>query len=145
MRELTVWKIEPSGELRSALMSAGLPVADIGEPGRHFYECRDAEATMIGFSGLEECGSDFLLRSTVILPDFRSQGFGRELVTATISQTSSTGDIYLVTTAAAGFFERLGFRGVARDCLPQAILSTRQLSGLCPASATIMKLERPST
>jgi len=40
------------------------------------------------------------------------------------------------TTGAESFFELIGFTSVERDRVPPAILSTRQLSGLCSASAT---------
>jgi len=144
MRELTLRQVTPNAEMRSALLAAGLPVDDLDEAGRLYFECRDPEGRLVGFSGLEECGQDFLLRSMVILPEFRSQGFGREMTAATIARTSSAG-IYLATTTAAAFFEPIGFETVTRDSVPAPILSTRQLSGLCPASATIMKLTRPPT
>ena len=58
----------------------------------------------------------------------------------------STGGVYaLATTSAADFFESVGFARIERAAAPTAILSTRQLSGLCPASATIMRLNRPPT
>jgi N-acetylglutamate synthase-like GNAT family acetyltransferase len=63
----------------------------------------------------------------------------------TIARTPNGSAVYLATTNAARFFEHLGFTAIGRDQVPQAILSTRQLSGLCPASATIMKLTRPPT
>lgn len=145
MRQLTLRQIAPNGELRSALVNAGLPVEDIDEPGRLFFECRDAEGYLIGFSGLEECGADYLLRSMVILPAFKSRGFGRELASATIALTPPTAGIYLATTTAAAFFAAIGYEAVTRDRVPAAILATRQLSGICPASATIMTLNRPAT
>jgi N-acetylglutamate synthase-like GNAT family acetyltransferase len=131
--------------MRSALLAAGLPVDDLDDPGRLYFECRDPEGRLVGFSGLEECGQDFLLRSMVILPEFRSEGFGREMTAATIARSPSSAGIYLATTTAAAFFEPIGFETVTRDSVPEPILSTRQLSGLCPASATIMKLNRPPT
>ena len=145
MRELTLRQIPPDSDLRTALVAAGLPVDDLDDPGRQYFECRDPDGVLIDYSGLEDCGPDFLLRSMVILPRFRSRGYGRELVLATIARTSSSAGIYLATTTAAGFFEALGFETVTRDSVPEPILSTRQLSGICPSSATIMKLNRPPT
>lgn len=145
MRELTLRQLSSTNDLRAALAAAGLPVDDLDERGRLYFECRNPEDTLIGFSGLEQCGDDFLLRSMVILPEFRSRGFGRKLATLTISQTEASADIYLATTTASAFFGLIGFEDVTRDRVPDAVLSTRQLSGLCPASAKIMKLERPPT
>lgn len=145
MRKLTLRQIPPNTELRSALFAAELPVDDLGDAGRLYFEFRDFEVQPVGFSGLEECGPNFLLRSVVVLPEFRSKGFGRAIVAATIAQTPSSAGIYLATTTAAEFFEPVGFEAIARDHVPEPILSTRQLSELCPASATIMKLTRPPT
>ena len=145
MRELTLRQVPPNTELRSALLAAGLPLDDLDEGGRVYFEYWDPEGHLMGFSGLEQCGKDFLLRSMVVLPEFRSRGFGRELAAATIARVPSAADIYLATTTAAAFFERLGFEVVTRNNVPEAILSTRQLSGICPASATIMNLNRPPT
>ncbi|MBX4949634.1 GNAT family N-acetyltransferase [Rhizobium binae] len=145
MRELTLEQVPSGNDLRTALMAAGLPVDDLDDAGRLYFECRDADGVLIGFSGLEKCGPDFLLRSMVILPEFRSRGYGRDLALATVAQAPLSADIYLATTTAAAFFELLGFAGVTRDHVPGPILSTRQLSGICPASATIMKLNRPPT
>ncbi|CAN7642811.1 MULTISPECIES: hypothetical protein [Rhizobium/Agrobacterium group] len=39
----------------------------------------------------------------------------------------------------------VGFSEVLRDSVPAAVLATRQLSSICPSSATIMKLIRPPT
>ncbi|MDX0563769.1 GNAT family N-acetyltransferase [Sinorhizobium medicae] len=143
MRELTLRQIGSRDELRRALVDAGLPVDDLDEVGRVYFECRTSDGKLIGFSGLEECGRDVLLRSVVVLPEFRSQGLGRELALATIARTTPDAGVYLATTSVAPFFESMGFVRVGRDEAPSAILSTRQLSGLCPASATIMRLNRP--
>jgi len=145
MLELKLRQIMPSNGLRAALLSAGLPVDDLDDAGRIYFEGRDPDGILVGFSGLEECGADLLLRSMVILPEFRSRGYGRDLALATIARTPPSADIYLATTTAAAFFEQLGFEGVTRDRVPECILSTRQLSDICPASATIMKLNRPPT
>lgn len=145
MRELTLKEIPSGSDLRAALMAAGLPIDDLDEPGRLYFECRNPDGVLIGFSELEKCGPDLLLRSVVILPEFRSRKHGRELVLATIAQPPSSAGIYLATTTAAAFFELLGFEAVTRDRVPEPVLSTHQLSGLCPASATIMRLNRPPT
>ena len=48
--------------------------------------------------------------------------------------------IYLLTTTAEAFFERLGYRRVDRMQAPPSIQSTREFASLCPAnSAFIIK------
>jgi arsenate reductase/amino-acid N-acetyltransferase len=146
MRELSLRPVPVSDALKAALTSAGLPVDDLDEQDRSYFALVDADGGLVGYSGIERCGGDaVLLRSIVVAPEFRSHGFGRRLVELTIAGTPIDTDIYLATTSAASFFESFGFVVVRRDQAPKAILSTRQLSGLCPASATIMRLNRPPT
>lgn len=131
--------------LRSALVAAHLPIDDIGEEGRTFYRAVSRSAEVVGFAGIEECGADFLLRSTVVLPSHRGQGLGRAIVEQAIQGLFGNGDVYLATTTAAPFFSELGFVRTLRESVPPAVLATRQLSSICPSSATIMKLNRPPT
>ncbi len=146
MRELSLRPVPVSDALKATLTSAGLPVDDLDEPNRSYFALVDADGGLVGYSGIERCDGDaVLLRSVVVAPEFRSHGFGRRLVELTITETPVGADVYLITTSAAPFFESFGFVVVPRDQAPKAILSTRQLSGLCPASATIMKLNRPPT
>ncbi|MBX5132656.1 GNAT family N-acetyltransferase [Rhizobium lentis] len=146
MRELKLEPIPVSDALRAALTSAGLLVDDLDGSDRRYFAFVAADRRVVGYSGIETCDNDaVLLRSVVVLPEYRSQGYGRHLVEATLARTSPSGEVYLATTSAASFFESIGFTSVQRDQVPPAILSTRQLSGLCPASATIMRLNRPPT
>lgn len=131
--------------LRDALVAANLPTDDIVEAGRTFFKACSNGAELIGFSGIEQCGSDFLLRSVVVLSGHRGRGFGRSIVEQTLRGLNRNGDVYLATTTAAPFFSIIGFSEVPRDIVPPAVLATRQLSSICPSSATIMKLNRPPT
>jgi N-acetylglutamate synthase-like GNAT family acetyltransferase len=146
MRELSLEPVRVTEDLKTALTSAGLLVDDLGEPDRIYFALLDGDGRVLGYSGIEFCGHDaVLLRSVVVVTQFRRQGLGHPLVELTIATVPNSSDIYLATTDAASFFESMGFVRVGRDEAPSAILSTRQLSGLCPASATIMKLNRPPT
>jgi N-acetylglutamate synthase-like GNAT family acetyltransferase len=100
---------------------------------------------LVGFSCLEHCGDDLLLRSVVVLPDRQGEGLGRLVVDETLASLGRGGDVFLATTSAASFFARIGFTEVQRASVPAAVLATRQLSSLCPSSATIMRLTRPPT
>lgn len=131
--------------LKAALMDAHLPTDDVEDHGRTFFKAVSADDRVVGFSGVEHCGGDFLLRSVVVLPDHRGQNLGGALVEQTLAGLGRDGDVFLATTSAAPFFARIGFSGVRRDSLPAAVLATRQLSSICPSSATIMKPIRPPT
>ncbi|NTH24969.1 GNAT family N-acetyltransferase [Agrobacterium rhizogenes] len=146
MRELTLEPISVSQALRVALSSAGLLIDDLEGSDRSYFALVDADRRIVGYSGVETCDdASVLLRSVVVVPEFRSQGYGHGLVELTLAKLPIAADVYLATTSAAPFFESFGFTSVHRDQTPKAILSTRQLSGLCPESATIMRLNRPPT
>ncbi|HEV7245960.1 MAG TPA: arsenic resistance N-acetyltransferase ArsN2 [Shinella sp.] len=132
-------------DFKDTLVRAGLPTTDLGDDGRSFFRAVTSNGDTIGYSGLEACGGDVLLRSIVVLESFRGRGFGRALAEATVEKAGLDVGVFLATTSAAPLFERLGFALVDRRDVPAAVLSTRQLSGICPASATIMKLNRPPT
>ena len=137
-------RLEPvSGDdagLKAALMAAGLPTDDILDEGRLFFKAVAEHGATLGYSGLEACGDAYLLRSLAVLPNHRDKGLGRILTQLTLREVADGVDIYLATTTASGFFEALGFDVVERSAVPASILSTRQLSGLCPASATVMTM-----
>lgn len=132
-------------EFKDALVRAGLPTADLEDEGRSFFRAVTSNGDTVGYSGLEACGNDVLLRSLVVLERYRGRGFGQTLAEAIIEKAGRDIGVFLATTSAAPLFERLGFASVDRRDVPAAVLSTRQLSGICPASATIMKLNRPPT
>jgi len=131
--------------LKAALTDAHLPIDDIEDGGRTFFKALSAEGQIVGFSGLERCDGDYLLRSVVVHPDRRGSGLGKAMVEGTVASLAPSGAVFLATTSAAPFFARIGFSEVQRDSVPAAVLATRQLSSICPSSATIMKLIKPPT
>lgn len=123
--------------LRDALAAEGLPVDDLCEPGRRFFDFA------VGFGGLESCGAGTaLLRSVVVFPQHRGCGYGRRIAEALLSIASAQGarEVWILTTSAAGLFAKLGFVDIPRNAVPAAIAATRQFSTLCPASAKAMRL-----
>lgn len=146
MTGLTLANIDASDPgLASALMEAGLPISDLQDRGRVFFSATGIDGAIVGYAGVERCGDSLLLRSVVVLPERRGQGFAKALVAETLKRFPDAGDVYLATTSAAPVFLLMGFHPVDRIDVPAAVLATRQLSGICPASATIMKLGRPPT
>ncbi|MBW9115688.1 GNAT family N-acetyltransferase [Rhizobium cauense] len=132
-------------ELRVALDAAGLPTDDVNDEGRTFFKAVSDDGRAVGYCGIERCAGDILLRSVVVLPAYRGHGLGRMIVDGTLRGLDGNGDVYLVTTTAAPFFSTIGFSVVARANVPAAVLATRQLSSICPSSATVMKLNRSLT
>ncbi|MBX8827420.1 arsenic resistance N-acetyltransferase ArsN2 [Ochrobactrum sp. SFR4] len=146
MSALRIERVHGSNlDLKKALVDADLPTDDIEDEGRMFFRIVFDDDQTVGFAGLEACGGDQLLRSVVVLSGQRGKGVGHAAVSAVMAHVERGHDVYLATTNASPFFEHLGFIEVQRKNLPAGVLATRQLSSLCPSSATIMKLIRPPT
>jgi len=146
MSAVTLERIEGNDAgLKAALTEAHLPTDDIEDQGRTFFRAQSSDGRAVGYLGVERCGDDFLLRSVVVLPDHRGQGLGSVLVERAVAGLDRAGDLFLATTSAAPFFRRIGFSEVRRDSVPATVLATRQLSSICPSSATIMKRIKPPT
>lgn len=121
-------------------LNACLPMDDLAEVGRTFYAYHILSGRVIGYGGFELYGRDVLLRSVVVPPADGSKGIGRNLLALLQRRAYDQGarQAWLLTATAAPFFERAGFKAVAREHVPQTILATRQFQSLCPASATLM-------
>lgn len=129
-----------AGELAAALIAAKLPADDISEGGRRFWRAIDETGAVIGYGGLEGSGADLLLRSVVILPARRGSGLGRALIDALLREAKHAGGrrVWLLTTGAADFFDRLGFERKERADAPAVVTQSRQFTALCPASAMVL-------
>ncbi|MEK0084240.1 arsenic resistance N-acetyltransferase ArsN2 [Benzoatithermus flavus] len=129
-------------DLGTALAAAGLLVADLAEAGnRAFFAYRTTGGRLVGYAGLELLGEDALLRSLLILPAWRGQGLGRAATALALRRAFDFGArrAWLLTTDAVDFFARAGFQRADRAAAPAAVRATRQLAGLCPASAVLMQ------
>ncbi|CCM75404.1 putative acetyltransferase [Rhizobium mesoamericanum STM3625] len=126
-------------------MAAHLPTDDLAEDGRHFFRFSQGRET-VGFGGLELYGASALLRSVVVISDKRGLGFGHAIALDLLAAAHENGadTVYLLTDSAAPFFHELGFRSIARNEAPAAILATRQAAALCPASAALMVRSLPA-
>ena len=81
-----------------------------------------------------------LLRSLAVDADYRNCGVATRLV-GNIEDYAKSMDVdtlYLLTLTAETFFEKCGFRRIARDSAPAGIQETTEFKNLCPASAVCM-------
>lgn len=125
--------------LAEALEREGLPTGDLHERDVRFFAF-ERNRRVVGFGGFEPHGDAVLLRSIVVQPDLRGEGFGAEIVQGLLDLAASEGArrAFLLTTNAMEFFERRGFEVIDRAEAPRVILATRQAVALCPASASMM-------
>lgn len=125
---------------RALLTACDLPTADLeSRHFEHFLGWGSVENPQ-GVIGLELFDSVALLRSLAVTAEFRGTGVGKALVAAAedYAQTQGVQALYLLTTTAAEFFDRLGYDLADRDTAPESIKATQEFSGLCPSSATFM-------
>lgn len=126
----------PLSDFLSALTDAGLPVDDLTDEEQFFFVSK--AGTYGGFALL---GSHALLRSIVVPSSIRGTGEGRRVVEALCRQATERGasTAWLLTTGAADFFSSCSFEKTSRDDAPNAIRATKQFSGICPGSASLMR------
>lgn len=124
------------------LESDALPTAGVVEAFEHFrvVEIRDR---VVAVAGLEIHGPDGILRSVAVHPSVRGCGWGGRLTRAMVdtARDARLKRLYLLTTSAAGYFPRFGFRRTERGEAPDAIRSSVEFAEACPASAVAMVLD----
>ncbi|MDC6166334.1 arsenic resistance N-acetyltransferase ArsN2, partial [Paucibacter sp. XJ19-41] len=126
----------------SALLGAHrLPLDGAREHLAHFLLAQQG-GELVGCAGIERYGDIGLLRSVAVAPGLQQQGIGARLLAMLFEEARRRGlrRLFLLTTTAAGYFERLGFEQVERAALPAALQASAELRGACPASATAMAL-----
>lgn len=128
--------------LKAALVKAGLPADDVGDPHVLFWRFESYEDVPAGFGGLELHGDDALLRSVVTLPPLRQIGIGSAIVSAleVEARANRCRTIYLLTASDQDFFARLGYAPCARAEVPQAIRDGQQFDALAGAAAMVKRI-----
>lgn len=129
-------------EIAALLTAAILPLAGAREHLDHFVLAVSGNRP-VGCAGLEVYGEDALLRSVAVDEAWRGRGLGTALVEQVLGRARQHGvaRVHLLTTTAADFFARLGFRAVARADLPTALQASEELRGACPEGAVAMTLD----
>jgi N-acetylglutamate synthase-like GNAT family acetyltransferase len=123
------------------LAEAGLPTDDLAdEPGLCLFGI-ERDGRWVGVAGVQPLEGAALLRSLAVAPAERGYGAGAALVAAAERHAAACGwlDLFLLTTGASGYFERLGYRSIARGEAPAALRATRQFAQLCPVTAQVLR------
>ncbi len=94
----------------------------------------------LAYGGYTVFGKVALLRSCVVLPEYRGMRVGARLVTALISQLQGMGvaRVFLLTEGADVFFSTLGFCALPREEAPESIARTEQFTRHCSDGAIFM-------
>lgn len=123
--------------LLTLLRDHGLPTDGVAEDAAVILVAVDTNGELLAGVAVEVWGGAALLRSLIVRRDARGRGLGQGLVRAAMAQATGRGAsaVGLLTEGAGGLFERLGFRGVSRDALPDSLARSRELQGACPDTA----------
>ncbi len=127
----------------SLLRSRSLPVDGVGDLLRAHPEnvlVAELNGGIVGTAALDVHAPDALLRSVAVATDLATLGVGTRLVQESLARAraDNLAAVYLLTTTAAEWFPRFGFRIVTRDTVPGTIASTIEFTSACPSSATVM-------
>lgn len=127
-------------ELAKALQEASLPIDDLSQSAGTFFRFTDRKGEPAGFGGIELHGKNALLRSITVPQSIQKSGYGTAITRSLLRYAEMAGaeSGYLLTMEAALFFNKLGFKTIAKSDAPPEILATPQASGLCPSTAALM-------
>jgi N-acetylglutamate synthase-like GNAT family acetyltransferase len=142
----TIVRLQPGNlaQLEELLCCNHLPTQDCAEQAQNFYGIFDSD-NLIAAGGLEPAADYALLRSVVVMEQYRGSGLARKISAYLISLAESEGRraVYLLTETAGSYFQKLGFTPLSRAKVPVAIAQTRQFSALCPDSASCLVMHLP--
>lgn len=127
--------------IASLLEESGLPL-DGAQAQLSAFLVALVDRNVLACAALEVHEDVGLLRSVAVAPLLRGKGVGKLLVARHLVEAAQRGitGVYLLTTTAAEYFERLGFRREAIAGAPSALRNSAEFQGACPASATFMAL-----
>jgi N-acetylglutamate synthase-like GNAT family acetyltransferase len=129
-------------QVAALLTAVGLPL-DGAEAHIDDFVLAEHDGALVGCAGLERYGHAALLRSVTVRADSQGRGLGQVLVHRALAHAAANGveTVALLTTTAAGFFPRFGFRTVERATIPATLPASVEFRAACPASATAMVLD----
>ena len=103
----------------------------------NFHVAYTGNGALVGVAGLDEGGSQALLRSVAVDPNYRGRRIAAQLVEQceTSALIDGVNEVYLLTTTTPDFFRRMGYQALSRQVIPHEIAAHVQFRSLCPASA----------
>ena len=122
------------------LEGARLPTADIASADELAMWVLEERGSIVGAIALERFGTEALLRSLAVAPEYRKRGFGRELVAQLEegARAENIQQLVLLTETAEAFFRGLGYSVIDRRYVSGRLKQSTEFRSLCPASATCM-------
>ena len=127
--------------VQTLLEAAALPTDGVTDFFPANYAVGEADNEIVAAIGVERYGDNGLLRSAVVADSQRGTGLGSRLTHERIEWCSRQHmrNVYLLTTTAAPFFEKLGFKRVDRADVPAEVQQAPEFASICPSSAVVMR------
>ncbi|HHK74013.1 MAG TPA: GNAT family N-acetyltransferase [Rhizobiales bacterium] len=124
----------------SALEEAQLLTSGLAGKGCANFSFVNKKREVVAFGGYTVFDRIALMRSFVVLPEYRGLGVGARFATALISQLQgmNISRVFLLTEGAEFFFASLGFAALAREQAPRPIRETEQFIRHCSDEAVFM-------
>lgn len=121
------------------LKTNNLPTSDLTNGQRVFFVALLNKKT-IGCVAIETYGDAGLLRSLAVNNDFRGRGIGQKLVAEVEAWGSNNGlqSLYLLTTTASIFFQKIGWSKTVRSSVPSIISLSSEFTSICPSTSVCM-------
>lgn len=140
MPELRAATADDLPAIISLLKASELPYEDV-IPGKQDFIVAVSGNSIVGVVGLERAGPYGLLRSLAVDAGQRNKGLGKALLDEMLLHAwiKGAGEIYILTTTAAGFFKKHGFEAAVRSDAPKIIQNTTEFRTVCPVSAVCMR------
>ena len=130
--------------IRRLLVAALLPSGNVEGPNQRFIVARQ-NGKVVGCAGLETFGEDGQLRSMAVHWTSRNSGLGTRLHGRLLFEALQAGvrNLYVVTTTAADFFGRQGYKKVLAADVPPGVVESEEYAAFVPGGGVVMA--RPVT
>ncbi|MCW4001294.1 MAG: arsenic resistance N-acetyltransferase ArsN2 [Candidatus Bathyarchaeota archaeon] len=134
-------QLKDKNSIHPLLLGFKLPLDGLEETKLWIFQSNADE--IVGVAGLEVYCHQGLLRSVAVKWQLQNQGLGRALVSHIIGEAKKSGvvDLFLLTTTAPKFFEKLGFKEEDREKVTAAIAESVEFKSACPKTAVLMHLK----
>ena len=128
--------------LQNFLQSNSLPFTDMEIDKHLFFGVFDKDE-LIGSVGIELYNQSGLFRSLAVKSEYQKNGLGKRLHDHIISYCLQNGvkTLFLLTTTASSYFEKMGWSKIQRNETPEQILQSEEFASLCPSTAVCMTFQ----
>jgi len=133
-------RADDRAEVLALLAACELPVEGVAEAFPRGYAVARRGGALVGAAGLETHGSAGVLRSVAVAAAERGTGLGVALTADRLVAARGLDAVYLLTTTAADFYARFGFRPFPRTDVPAVVAASAEFATVCPASASCLRL-----